>query len=132
MDVFLWIFHAISEGSSIFRKLYFKVATLNWVLSSYFISLPIFSCVQRNRWLITVVFSTTACEVYLELIIYPFHLEESYAAHPCFLVRNSVKLTDKRWNFYGWNQLLWNSPYSLKEKLICYLDSSLRFLYQHS
>ena len=132
MDVFLWIFHTISEGSSIFRKLYFKVATLNWVLHSYFISLPIFSCVQRNRWLITVVFSTTACEGYLELIIYPFHLEENYAAHRCFFVRNSVKLTDKRWDFYGWDLLLWNSPYSLKERLICYLDSSLRFLYQHS
>ena len=49
MWMFSWELSAICEGNSIFGKLYFKVATLNGALHSYFVSLlPWFFLVFRG------------------------------------------------------------------------------------
>ena len=50
-----------------------------------FVTALMFSCVQMNRELIKVVFSTVEFESYLELIIYPIRLTVDHATHSCFL-----------------------------------------------
>ena len=50
-----------------------------------FITVVIFSCVQRNRGIIAVFFFTMECKSYSKVIICTIFPTGNYAAHLCFL-----------------------------------------------
>ena len=96
---------------------------LFWIELYTVISL-IFSCVQRNRRIITVVFVIMECKTSSKLIMYlmklwcsPLFLENFNILEKnctkmcetekrrgyCETVRNAVKLSDTRWNCESWD-----------------------------
>ena len=132
----------------IFRNIWGRLHLLKAVLQGGYFELSFipchycadYSCVQRNRRLIIVVFSTMECENYFEFIIYPICPTRNYA-HPCFLktarfwklfcetVRKeeaAVKQWETLWNWVT-KVKLWelrclvfgNSLYLLMEKNSC-------------
>ena len=146
--MFSWELSPISEGSSTFRKLYFKVATLNRALQSYFVSLL--------HWLFLGFRGTGG--------LLEYYSDRKFCCSPLFLKNceilekfrtKIVKLWAKRRLLWGtekrceveWHTVkLWvlryrNSPYSLRQitflfkfqlDFIRFLENSLCFLSQHS
>ena len=82
--MFSWKLSVISEGSSNFGKLYFKVAESSFTQLLRFIIALIFSCVKKNSGIIAAFFFTKECKSYSKLIIYPILPTGNYVAHFCF------------------------------------------------